>query len=648
MEEREYFGLRYLEHEMRSPPTKQWVDITRGLFVQLKNTTPRVVSFRIKHYPAEPMVDLKLPKTFYLLYRQLRRDLVSGRLVAASEEMVRLAALVVQVELGDCSMQDLPQISTKTDAERTYLADFQVLHNQTKRTEALILEEHKKLEGLLPSEAATEMIQLASSLETYGVDPIRVKTKAYGSRPIHLGLTHRGVAEFVSNRCQKLYLWSNISWMTCDGRHFILAVRKQTSGRKKQPHLNNLFRSLLQLVFLRFTQLIFPSGSVSQLVETIHFKCETKAVARALWEWASDRQLFLTLEKSSSAKLIKSKPGLFSRTLTFKFSGRCRREILGRPSVAATLPADLSVCPSDVIDNFHSDHVKPSAAAHSISMVALTNDALAPEFAMQPIGERDSVEEGEGWNNVNTIKHNREPLAANSGSFCRSHVSAFNSALSEPTASRQPMFSSEEESKENVECQVRQLGDVVQLPANVHQEQLVGFFKELPRRRYAPEAQLKQRKLERAQRRHRSGELRNPDIFDSDIEEDDDLSTGAAIAELHAVAEAGRVWATGAPNSMPQVNSDPVGASGSAVKPQDSSLALVTSENDSSTVSGWRILAISAGFLTGASVIGMALLLETDVHSPLTAAIREHPWVLDFDARYYRPVRVALSNFWRR
>ncbi|KAF5395132.1 hypothetical protein PHET_07295 [Paragonimus heterotremus] len=611
------------------------------------------------------MVDLKLPKTFYLLYRQLRRDLVSGRLVAASEEMVRLAALVVQVELGDCSVQDLPQISTKTDAERTYLADFQVLHNQTKRTEALILEEHKKLEGLLPSEAATEMIQLASSLETYGVDPIRVKTKAYGSRPIHLGLTHRGVAEFVSNRCQKLYLWSNISWMTCDGRHFILAVRKQTSGRKKQPHLTNLFRLLLRLVFLRFsawccliillylyfisfTQLIFPFDSVSQLVETIHFKCETKAVARALWEWASDRQLFLTLEKSSSAKLIKSKPGLFSRTLTFKFSGRCRREILGRPSVAATLPADLSVCPSDVIENFHSDHIKPSAAAHSISMVALTNDALAPEFAMQPIGERDSVEEHEGWNNVSTAKHNQEPLAANSGSFCRSHVSAYNSAVSEPTASRQPMFSSEEESKENVECQVRQLGDVVQLPANVHQEQLVGFFKELPRRRYTPEAQVKQRKLERAQRRHRSGELRNPDIFDSDIEEDDDLSTGAAIAELHAVAEAGRVWATGAPNSLPQVNSDSVGASGAAVKPQDSSLELITSENDSSTVSGWRILAISAGFLTGASVIGMALLLETDVHSPLTAAIREHPWVLDFDARYYRPIRVALSNFWRR
>lgn len=32
----------------------------------------------------------------YLLYRQLKRDLCSGRLVAQSDEMIRLGALVVQ------------------------------------------------------------------------------------------------------------------------------------------------------------------------------------------------------------------------------------------------------------------------------------------------------------------------------------------------------------------------------------------------------------------------------------------------------------------------------------------------------------------------------------------------------------------------
>lgn len=242
MEEREYFGLRYLEHEVLSSPTKQWLDLSRSVLSQLKNTRPRVVSFRIKHYPAEPMADLRLPKTHYLLYRQLKRDLCSGRLVAQSDEMIRLGALVVQVELGDSSMQEVSLWSANDDAPRSYLADFQVLHNQTPKVESLLLEEHKKLEGLLPTEAACEVIQLASSLETYGVDPIRVKTKAYGSRPIHLGLTHRGVAEFVSNRCQKLHLWSNISWMTCDAKHFIVAVSKPAAGKKKKCARDILLR----------------------------------------------------------------------------------------------------------------------------------------------------------------------------------------------------------------------------------------------------------------------------------------------------------------------------------------------------------------------------------------------------------------------
>ncbi|THD20865.1 FERM domain-containing protein 3 [Fasciola hepatica] len=146
MEEREYFGLRYLEHEMLSSPTKQWLDLARSVRSQLKNTRPRVVSFRIKHYPAEPMADLRLPKTHYLLYRQLKRDLCSGRLVAQLDEMVRLGALVVQVELGDSSVQEVFQWSANDDTVRSYLADFQVLHNQTPKVESLLLEEHKKLE----------------------------------------------------------------------------------------------------------------------------------------------------------------------------------------------------------------------------------------------------------------------------------------------------------------------------------------------------------------------------------------------------------------------------------------------------------------------------------------------------------------------
>ncbi|KER29464.1 hypothetical protein T265_03930 [Opisthorchis viverrini] len=132
MEEREYFGLRYLEHDLLSSPTKQWIDLTRGLFVQLKNTHPRTVSFRIKHYPADPFADLKLAKTHYLLYRQLRRDLASGRLVSGVDEMVRLAALIVQdprramlsvysTSVGECPVSTSTPLALESGGESSII-----------------------------------------------------------------------------------------------------------------------------------------------------------------------------------------------------------------------------------------------------------------------------------------------------------------------------------------------------------------------------------------------------------------------------------------------------------------------------------------------------------------------------------------------
>ncbi|CAL8076858.1 unnamed protein product [Calicophoron daubneyi] len=660
-EEREYFGLRYLEREMLSSPTKQWLDLSRSVEHQLKNTHPRVVSFRIKHYPADPAADIKLPKTYYLLYRQLRRDLCSGRLVAPPDEMIRLGALVMQVELGDSSAQDPPQISAKNEVEQTYLSDFKVLHNHTRRTESLLLEEHKKLEGMLPSEAAGELIQLASSLETYGVDPIRVKTKGYGSRPIHLGLTHRGVAEFVSQRCQKLYLWPNIVWMKCDGRRFILAHAKPTSNKRKQT------------------------------IETVTFKCETAAVARALWEWASDRHLFLTLDKSSAAKPVKSKRGLFSRTHTFKFSGRCRREILGRPTFAATLPADLSGASRVEQPEYLSGNRTRSGNIYSQSMVTLQTAPLISEGAMMPIDEQQTEDQTELT--FGDRIHVSSKLMDH-GSLARSQTSALQSTFSEPlNASQSPLDMSIR--KKGASLGAEGLGGVPfsACMVHVHAEQMAPFFEDLPRRRYAPLSEIRQRKLIKNLGRRGPGVEDHGDIFDTDDEKErNELSSEAAIAALDAAADAGEAWADAteathvvseslakpaeSAESLSMAPSTPVisdetfltpnhqqslpSSQSLLLEPKEEVLVIdehtVTSdippeqeEQIVPTTSGsWGFLAVSAGLLTGVSALGMAFLLETEAHSPIASAIRENPWFVDFETRYYRPFRNAVLNFWRR
>ncbi|CAH8549747.1 unnamed protein product [Schistosoma margrebowiei] len=635
MQEREYFGLRYLEHEMLSSPTKRWIDLTRNLSSQLKHTYPRQVSFRVKHYPADPLVDLRLPKSHYLLYHQLRRDLISGRLVVQTDVLVRLAALVVQVELGDISAQEPLETSVKNDKHQ-YLREFRVLHNQTERLESLIIKEHEKLENFLPSEAASELIHLASSLDTYGIDPIRVKTKAYGSRHIHLGLTHQGVAEFIGNRRQKLYPWSAISWMTCNGRDFVVATSYQHPGRKKKT------------------------------TTTIHYKCDNKSVAQALWEWASDRQLFFTLDKSSSVKPVKSRKTLFQRTRTFTFSGRCRREVIGRPLLTTSLPTDI--CGISVAEENLSFSNPTSTNAYSLSMGALTNGTGR---SMNTHIE-NNIEDGESTQTA--------PATTTSGLLSISSTSLGYSrapALSEPSVARNITNNSIEESIENQVSPHNLSGPFV-----VNSSQLVPLFTNLPKHRFSTEAKRRQREILKQQSKYGLYQQNHSDIFDTDDEcDNDDTSSEAAVEALNSAAEAGEAWLT---NELGQEDKKRISLSpakswfsffhSSNTEKEDKQTSSVQSENtrnanhssllnltnndtsvtdigsESSTepVSVWRFAAVSAGFMTCASIFGLALILEAEVHSPIMATIRGHPWFLDFDSRFYRPMRSALLGFWRR
>ncbi|VUZ50705.1 unnamed protein product [Hymenolepis diminuta] len=63
LSEIEYFGLRYVSCEFLSSPSKHWINLTKSVRSQLKHTNPLVVSFRIKHYPPDPITEFKLDKS---------------------------------------------------------------------------------------------------------------------------------------------------------------------------------------------------------------------------------------------------------------------------------------------------------------------------------------------------------------------------------------------------------------------------------------------------------------------------------------------------------------------------------------------------------------------------------------------------------
>lgn len=80
------------------PKTKQkkvWLDPTRSILKQVKNLNPIIFCFRVKFYPANPIL-LKDELTRYYLYLQLRRDLLNRRLYCLPADAIYLMACVVQ------------------------------------------------------------------------------------------------------------------------------------------------------------------------------------------------------------------------------------------------------------------------------------------------------------------------------------------------------------------------------------------------------------------------------------------------------------------------------------------------------------------------------------------------------------------------
>lgn len=155
-----------------------------------------------------------------------------------------------------------------------------------------------------------------------------------------------------------------------------------------------------------------------------------------------------------------------------------------------------------------------SGNPHSISMVALPNDSLASECRLRTIGELDTPEESKApfGNGVMVRQASPGPAVGlsfaeasaqqNTGSMSRSQISTRRSVASEPLSNSHQSrrlytsFGAQPNSSECDSVRLKSLGCSSEMgPRQVHPDQLVTFFKDMPRRRYAPEAIIKQRKL---------------------------------------------------------------------------------------------------------------------------------------------------------
>ncbi|KAM7540254.1 hypothetical protein Aperf_G00000039338 [Anoplocephala perfoliata] len=269
--ERDYFGLRYMDKNNQ----RQWLDLGRNVKKQIAGAHSAALSFRVKHYPGNPITDFHQEISQYLLYLQIRRDLVQGRLLCPLNELYTIGALILQSEYGDApEYEDSRELngSVSDEENKAYFKNFKIVFNQTRKIESEIIARHKTYRGLTERDAEIEVIKRASKLPTYGVDPFPVKvitkektpkkadtsshkttptgdatnnsvaganqseTQSSKSAPaspagsVYLGLRHTGLTTYVGLQPSENIEWDSIERLACDGKDFIVYVKPTTAS----------------------------------------------------------------------------------------------------------------------------------------------------------------------------------------------------------------------------------------------------------------------------------------------------------------------------------------------------------------------------------------------------------------------------------
>uniref|UniRef100_A0A915PZV8 FERM domain-containing protein n=1 Tax=Setaria digitata TaxID=48799 RepID=A0A915PZV8_9BILA len=281
--EKDYFGLRYQ-------------DISRHRNFQGPNVALR---FRVRFYPSDVSA-VKEEITRYMLFVQLQRDLLHGRLYCPKNEAAVLGALALQSIIGDYDAEERP---------RNYVAEYRLLFKQTEKLEEKIAESHRLFKGLTPAEAEMEFLKRASKLDTYGFDPYTVTNKQ--KQTVYIGVTYRGIYIYHVSRLIHHITWNELEKVDYIGKEILITP----SSSYVSPYLSEDAEGFIK-----------PHKTRSVL----KFHCPSAMFAKHLWRHILSQQAFFTETDARHIKPKFSKPRipLLTRGSTFHFpTSRVLQEI---------------------------------------------------------------------------------------------------------------------------------------------------------------------------------------------------------------------------------------------------------------------------------------------------------------------------------
>nr|XP_033786521.1 tyrosine-protein phosphatase non-receptor type 3 isoform X2 [Geotrypetes seraphini]XP_033786522.1 tyrosine-protein phosphatase non-receptor type 3 isoform X2 [Geotrypetes seraphini] len=223
--EREYFGLQHIEDSVDSP---RWLEISKPVRKQLKGGFPCSLRFRVRFFIPDPNT-LQQEQTRHLYFLQLKTDILEGRLTCPLNSAVVLASYAVQSQLGDFDISEhLPG----------YLSNSHFIPDQNNDFVSKVESLYKQHSGLRQTEAESCYINIARTLEFYGVE-------LHSGRDLHnlellIGIASGGIAVYRRHICTSFYPWINILKISFKRKKFFIQQRQKHNESREHIVFNML------------------------------------------------------------------------------------------------------------------------------------------------------------------------------------------------------------------------------------------------------------------------------------------------------------------------------------------------------------------------------------------------------------------------
>ena len=219
LEDTQYFGFRYVTKKLQF----RWINLDKPLKKQLDKHAqfPRLY-FGVMFYVngAHKIEDNRVRYNYFL---QLKSDVMDNRISCSTEQAVKLAALYLQVELGQYD----PEQHTLD-----YLREVPILPNNMTKDENTavellkeVLQCYQNLAGLHPFIAVVYYIKQAQMLDGYGMEYYAAKDDS--GKELYLGTSCSGIFARYLNRQQALsFRWSVIAHISQNKKSVVIDTQK--------------------------------------------------------------------------------------------------------------------------------------------------------------------------------------------------------------------------------------------------------------------------------------------------------------------------------------------------------------------------------------------------------------------------------------